>query len=1148
MPKETLVLRDFTSGFIGSEHGSDLPSNSIVEGANINVNTDPGIIKLSGSYIPAKRPDDISLDGTSETFNLPGNFIGHPGRGLFYFTSDYNSLSFEGANGGNNYEGIFEEVTGMNYRTGQSSSLDAPTEYFVIGSRHHNHRSFVRNPGYISSTISIYQYVRPPHSHIDLLENNLGNVDDGFYNSFLLDIPMGGENGFEYKSDSDPLWAKNWFPVYYWASGALRVCDGGFLAQNTNKLWIGYVRDSNVFSNSTIDGNGATMDISSYKTNKWVIDRGGNTDETVGQLYSPVVDFFQTDAYITPATMTAELGSLENKIIYLNGSSGPGLENFGNNNGVLEAHVGSTGLYHGLGETIMCLGGVQDGNSLLGHESSSNVTTDGTILFDIHARNGSLETQETQNGYPQATEGLLFLPLTGSGTARWTLYFSYVYQNGEESKLIELGKSDSTNPNNNNALISQYIYSNSITPTMTLDCRWAINATTKKTHPRIKGAKAYIRTLEAFTGYGGTQLAAPDYYLISEVDFEKGSRSPGEVNYSPWYPWENSYVSDFKLAKNTTSNFSETFYSNHGYAPEDIGTCYYKTACVVNNRTYVGNVKFDGALFPDRIMKTPVGEYDVFTRFGFIDVQVDDGDAIVHLEAFADRILQFKENVVHVINISKEFEFLEFSTQYAGIICPSQVTKGEKGIYWGNRQGLWWYDGQKITNLLLAKSSIVNTKDTNITSGIVEDTLGHWKDLFNNKIEEAPVLSYDPINKDIIIMTQLGVRDNLITEDEDSFVYNSIGNWSAQTTGSNSPVVAHNSLTKSIRISTTTHSEDQGILLNTNYFTNLVVGDTYRVTAEMDKISGFSTDPIIKFKLGNVESSMVRAYDNTPAEGHGITTTYQTYQADITVSANADLFIYHEASTDDGVFDVKNIAIKKVTNPVDDIAFIYNTDKDNLMQLHHHTSRSPKSNAITTVNGDSIFSGLGLFYHNEGTEPENGLAYDDNPSMRVWHRDPYKDYVASRRNLYMLTKAIDFKNHAQRKVIQSIHFTYKTNGESGLVPFVKAYYLDGTAPETYYMCTSSASSVPADTTAASINGVSYEGRLPDSANKFETFKYKHVLSSNVSGNAASMRSKIKNVGSIQIGLIKLATSNNIANPKDFAIEEISITHRTKSPK
>ena len=154
MPKQTLVLREFTSGLIASEHGSDLPDNCIVEGANININNDPGVIQLAGCYIPAVRPDDVNLDGTTETFNAPGNYIGIPGRGLYYFTSDYNSLAVEGASGGGWYGSEFPS-TGRNYRIGNTSSLNAPTEYFVLGTRHTNHRNHVTSPGFPASSISI---------------------------------------------------------------------------------------------------------------------------------------------------------------------------------------------------------------------------------------------------------------------------------------------------------------------------------------------------------------------------------------------------------------------------------------------------------------------------------------------------------------------------------------------------------------------------------------------------------------------------------------------------------------------------------------------------------------------------------------------------------------------------------------------------------------------------------------------------------------------------------------------------------------------------------------------------------------------------------------------------------------------------------
>ena len=111
-----------------------------------------------------------------------------------------------------------------------------------------------------------------------------------------------------------------------------------------------------------------------------------------------------------------------------------------------------------------------------------------------------------------------------------------------------------------------------------------------------------------------------------------------------------------------------------------------------------------------------------------------------------------------------------------------------------------------------------------------------------------------------------------------------------------------------------------------------------------------------------------------------------------------------------------------------------------------------------------------------------------------------------------------------------------------MVPFIKAFYLDGVSPATYYMCTSSASSI----TTANLDDNNWNGLLPGTGNKYETYKYKHVLSNGTSGDAVSMRSKIKNAGAIQIGLVKLNLDNNLN--AEFTIEEVALTYRKKSPK
>ena len=254
------------------------------------------------------------------------------------------------------------------------------------------------------------------------------------------------------------------------------------------------------------------------------------------------------------------------------------------------------------------------------------------------------------------------------------------------------------------------------------------------------------------------------------------------------------------------------------------------------------------------------------------------------------------------------------------------------------------------------------------------------------------------------------------------------------------------------------------------------------------------------------------------------------------------MIIYNPASTDDGTFSIKNVSIKKLTTPIDAIDFVWNTERNNLMQNFHKRTPAPITNAITTIDGHVTYVNTGMWHHDEVTGPNASHGYFHSPATYVWNRDASSQILANRRNLYLLTKSLDFGNHSLRKVIQSIHFTYKSNGANYLIPFVKAYYLDGTSPATYYMCTSGASSITTDNLHAS----NFVGILPTTSDKYETYKYQHVLSSGVSGDASSMRSVLKNVGAIQIGLVKIYTDGSIN--ADFSIEEISVTYRDKNPK
>jgi len=100
------------------------------------------------------------------------------------------------------------------------------------------------------------------------------------------------------------------------------------------------------------------------------------------------------------------------------------------------------------------------------------------------------------------------------------------------------------------------------------------------------------------------------------------------------------------------------------------------------------------------MIKSPVNKFDLFPLSRLIEVSVQDGDNIVKLEEYADRILQFKKNKMHLINVSQELEFLEDTFVHKGVSHPAATCKTDFGIAWVNKLGCYLYDGQKVTNLL----------------------------------------------------------------------------------------------------------------------------------------------------------------------------------------------------------------------------------------------------------------------------------------------------------------------------------------------------------------------------------------------------------------------------------------------------------------
>jgi len=133
----------------------------------------------------------------------------------------------------------------------------------------------------------------------------------------------------------------------------------------------------------------------------------------------------------------------------------------------------------------------------------------------------------------------------------------------------------------------------------------------------------------------------------------------------------------------------------------------FKSAVVLNRTTYLGHVKYtesDGSvhIHKDRILKSKPAKPDLFTKSGYLDVVVEDGDDIVKLEEFADNILQFKKNILYVIDSGGgRGESLKSGHPLMGIKNPAASIRTERGVIFINDMGCYVYDGKGIRNLLI---------------------------------------------------------------------------------------------------------------------------------------------------------------------------------------------------------------------------------------------------------------------------------------------------------------------------------------------------------------------------------------------------------------------------------------------------------------
>jgi len=474
-------------------------------------------------------------------------------------------------------------------------------------------------------------------------------------------------------------------PVFYIVDGALRACDGDFGNNNTNQ-WYGYI----------------------HRTHFSGLKPSGYTS-----LYS--------GWYAKDAALTAPPTCLATKLDGTANSSGSATtihtdSNFGFPNTVTNA--------------------ILSGNIVLDRDDNEQLTLSGSAYKDLDEFYTPARTGGNWDGidwalFPKPGEGFHLNITAASGSTgnipagNYIFGITYIYD---------------AEPGDPTAQESFPVRSQGGGPDGTLFLIEAGETTavevfaTSPYDPRITGGRVYWRKL--ISGAEG------DWIHLLDISLRDGVRQGLFGAYDGWSTYDSSASTICLSAEsNTVDLFGAITWEDLNFMPQDspANTAKYKTALIANRIAYIGNVRYNGITYGDAVFKSPVNKFDIFTDTRKLEASINDGDEIIKLENYADRLLIFKKHKLELLNISQDVEFLEDTFMHKGVSHPAATCKTDFGIAWVNEEGCYLYDGQRVNNLLEKQGrQIIKESD--------------W-----NAFVFDPIIGYFPKKRQLIVADDAGV-------------------------------------------------------------------------------------------------------------------------------------------------------------------------------------------------------------------------------------------------------------------------------------------------------------------------------------------------------------------------------------------------------
>jgi len=550
-------------------------------------------------------------------------------------------------------------------------------------------------------------------------------------------------------------------PTFYAVDGALRVSDGKFGANNANQ-WYGYIY-RHTFGDGSTGCDAFTGSTNGKLIDQWVSEDQELTPLTIKSLTdrqaegaapdisSPVRIVLYADHntyahnfnnphlclnYVSDQSATSETHTLYAEFDFV-GTGGV----------ATMTHSGTTEEAAALDLTTFCSAGdemhVANSVESLGYldkvvSVTSTVITFANLYIDDDNANDlvTLANLSRMNWWHADYRYLQFA-------------MSTIYDGDQESAVSIFGT---------NQYLGDLIYNSGSTPyldihnpLMGVDIFAHADGIFQSTYPRVTGFKIYVRRANGLYGSGIGEFA-----LLSEVSIKEGLKRSIELE-NKFDMWNAAFVHTTMCTAGEDNMPSYSWplptITNPPYDENTIiNVTGFKTAVIANRMAYIGHVKQDGIVYGDRVLKSEVNKFDSFPEDRKLEASVNDGDSIVKLEAYADRLLIFKKNKLELVNISQEVEFLEDTFMHKGVSHPAATCKTDFGIAWVNKQGCYLYDGQKVNNLLeKGGRQIIKESD--------------WATFATNE----PMIGYIPKKRQLIV-----VDDNTTTGTGKTFLYDMV--------------------------------------------------------------------------------------------------------------------------------------------------------------------------------------------------------------------------------------------------------------------------------------------------------------------------------------------------------------------------------------